>query len=70
MAIAKLDLDKIAKATTAVDSFVATLDALVANQTIKKDAASIVQHALIGNRAELEKAINSSPAPAAEAKKP
>ena len=59
MSISKSALDKISGAATAVDSFKATLDAFVEDQTITPQVAGVVALALSNNAAVLEPAILS-----------
>jgi len=61
MAISKATLDKIANAPGAVESFKATLDALVEDQTIKPEVAGIVKLALDHHKDKLEVAIVANP---------
>ena len=58
--IGKGDLQKIEDAPSAVDSFIATIDYLQANQTLKADVASLVKMALKAQRAALEPAIKAN----------
>lgn len=57
MTISKSALEAITKAPSAVDSFIATLDALVVDQTITADVAGIVKLALNHARKDLDPAI-------------
>jgi hypothetical protein len=64
MSISKELLETIAAAPTAVESFKATLDALVVDQTITADVAGIVKLAVDHHKDALEPAL----APAKKAK--
>lgn len=53
-------VEAITKAASAVDSVVAVVDYLVANQTIKPDVGSLVKLALEAQREALEPAIKAN----------
>ena len=67
MALGQEILDAIAKETTVLDSFIALVEALVANNTIPTETANAIKAAVASNKAKLEAAIvaNTPAAPPA-----